>query len=251
VASIIGNINTPIIYLDTNHISTLARNPGDVQCTPVLSLLCSGEARLAFSVLHMVELSDPVFKSFPAVCTLLDSLAIAWTILPLKLFDREVEAVAARGMGVQPPQVRAFFETPGAALSDLALESALPSAALEAMRENPHLRDILLNEATFHAKEYDLVKAHAAAVQRPLEPLLARIRDQKIQTTPAGIYLPQPLSPEVLLARAGGISACPAYEVFQSLNVTRLKDPTYRTVRNTILDEWHAALFSVRFSDGT
>jgi len=234
-------MNSPIVYLDTNHISALARNPGDVHCAPVLSLLRNGDARLAFSVLHMVELSDPTFKSFPDVCTLLDSLPIAWAILPPELFDREVEAAVARGLGVQPPKVRAFFETPAAALSDLALESALPSDALGALRENPHLRDILLDEATSHANEYDLIKAQAAAVQRPLEPLLARIRDRKIRTTPAGIYLPQSLSPEELLARAGGLSACPAYEVFQSLNVTRLKDTKYRTVRNTILDEWHAA----------
>ena len=230
-----------IIYLDTNHISGLARNSGASQHADALSVLRSSGVRIAFSVLHMVELSDPAFKSFADVCGLLDSLSVAWAILPTKLFDREVEAAVAVGMGAQPPRVRAFFETPAAALNYPALERGLPSAALEAMRENPELRRGLLDLATDHAREYDLVKTWAAAVERPLEPLLARIRAQQIRTTPSGIHLLEPFPPELILERAGGLSACPAYEVYQSLNVTRLRDPKYRTVRNTIMDEWHAA----------
>jgi hypothetical protein len=230
----------PVLYLDTLHISRLARHPGDASSAAILSLLQKRSARLAFSVLHMVELSDPGFKSFPDVCTLLDSVPIAWAILPQKLFDREVEAGFARAVGAQPAQVRAFFDTPAAALNHLELENAPPSDALQMMRENPHLRAILLDEADVHARDYDAIKAEAAAVRRPLEPLCARIRDQQIRQTPAGILLQVPLAPEIILERAGGLPAFPAYEVFQALNVTRLRDTKYRTERNTIIDEWHA-----------
>ncbi|HEX8317121.1 hypothetical protein [Longimicrobium sp.] len=233
-------VTAPVLYLDTLHISRLARHPGETSCAAVLELLQKGSARLAFSVLHMVELSDPGFKSFPDVCTLLDTVPIAWAITPEKLFDREVEAGFARALGAQPPKVRAFFETPAAALNYLALENAPPSDALQVMRENPHLRAILLDEADVHARDYDTIKTEAAAVRRPLEPLRARIRDQQIRQTPAGIHLPVPLPPDVIVERAGGLRGFPAYEVFQTLNVTRLRDTKYRTERNTIIDEWHA-----------
>jgi len=233
-------MTAPVIYLDTNHISHLARNPQDVAAANILALLHSGSVDLAFSVLHMVELSDPNFKSFPDVCRLLDSVRIAWAILPHALNDLELEIAFARAFEEKLPEPRAFFASPKQALNYPFPDTALPSDALEAMREIPRMRDVLLNEATDHAREYDQVKNNAVAVTRPSEPLLSRIRDYILKTNPAGAPLAREFIPDSILERAGGLKAFPAYAIHQGLIVSRLKDPKYVTERNTIMDEWHA-----------
>jgi hypothetical protein len=233
-------MQNPVCYLDTNHLSRLARSPSEPDCTAVLRLLSQRKVSLAFSVIHMVELSDPTFASFASVCRLLDSVAIAWAVLPPALFDREVEAAFAKAVGAPNRKVVVFYDSPVHALNDPNLEGGPPSAALEALRSNAHLRDILLDEADEHAQDYDAMKGDAAAVRRPLEPLLSRIRDAQLRQTPAGLHLPQPLDPRTILDRAGGLSGFPSYQVYQSLNLTRLKDAMYKSTRNDILDEWHA-----------
>jgi hypothetical protein len=42
------------------------------------------------------------------------------------------------------------------------------------------------------------------------------------------------------LARAGGMESFPAYSVLLRLARLRLNDPGFRTLRNDIIDEWHA-----------
>jgi hypothetical protein len=188
----------------------------------------------------MVELSAPTFKSFDAVCQLLDSVPVAWAILPPELFSREVKAGFAKALGAHNPPFAVYYESPVQPLSDVNLEGGTPSAALEALRSTPRLRSLLLDAARVHALTYDSLKIRAAAVRNPLEPLLSRIRDTQLRETPSGIFLSEPLNPEYILERAGGLDGFPAYQIFQSLNVTRLKDPKYVTVSNDIFDEWHA-----------
>jgi hypothetical protein len=171
---------SPVIYLDTNHISALARSSSGQHTPDVLSLFRRREAFLAFSVFHMVELSDATFKSFDDTCILLDSLPIAWALQPPALWDQEVEVALARARGIPPAPVQVFFDNPAEALRHADLGRGLPSAALQAMRESQHLRNLLLNQANDHAKAFDAAKTNAAAVQRPREPVLALIRDYQM-----------------------------------------------------------------------
>jgi hypothetical protein len=52
--------------------------------------------------------------------------------------------------------------------------------------------------------------------------------------------MPARLTPEDVLNRAGGLHGFPAYCLFQSLGLTRLRDLQYVAEQNDIVDEWHA-----------
>ncbi len=49
----------------------------------------------------------------------------------------------------------------------------------------------------------------------------------KLDETAKGLILTQPHPPDLIIERAGGLEAFPAYNVFQQLAVTRLGDEQY------------------------
>lgn len=228
-------VDMPVVYLDTNHISTIVRS-NSAKMPELVDVLWQGKAALAFSVWHMVELSDPGFRSFDGVCRFLDSLPIAWAVVPPIVWDMEVEAALAKVRGDAPVPITVFYDNPAQALRYPNLGRGLPSTALEALRESPHLREMLLNQAGENAADFDVVKTGAVAVKRPHEPVLALIRDYQLArpNNPA-------VTPEKVLSAVGGLAGFPSYHLSQALNLTRLKDLRYVTERNDILDEWHAA----------
>jgi hypothetical protein len=206
----------------------------------MLHLLAQGQLRLGFSVLHMVELSHPGFKSYDAVCRFLDSHLVSWAVLPFTLLDRELYAGFARSVGSSATGVRAYCNSAAEALVHPELGEGKPSYALDALRIDPKLREMLLAEAANAARAYDTAKREAAAVRTPDAPILSRIRDAGFRQTPSGLHLNRPLEPEEILRRAGGLKGFPSYHLHQALIATRLKDPNYRSKPNDIMDEWHA-----------
>jgi hypothetical protein len=227
------------IYLDTNHLSSLVRAQSRPECAAVLSLIADGSARVVFSLLHAIELSAPTYSSFEQTCEFLDSIPVLWAVLMPRIFDQEVEAGFARAAGGGVRLVRAFATTPAEALEHPELNGHPPSFLLRALRFEPGLREIFFGAADSNARDFDRFKTDAAAVRRPEEPLLSRIQDHLL-VTPGGLHLPDPVGPELILERAGGMAAFPAYQLFIQLGLTRLRDRRYRSERNDVVDEWHA-----------
>jgi hypothetical protein len=123
-----------VLYLDTNHISSLVRRPEAAESRAVMTLLQANRAYLAFSIFHIIELSAPTFKSYGDVCDLLDKLPVAWAIHFPNLFDAEIDAAFARVVGGKPRPVEAFFTTPAEAWGD-------PQPPLRLLKPFGHIRD--------------------------------------------------------------------------------------------------------------
>jgi hypothetical protein len=230
----------PVLYLDTNHLSHLARFPREPGCRSVRELLDSEQVQLGLSLLHLQELSAPAFRSRGEVGALLDDVPVTWAPSPDELFDREVRSAIRLAMTgnaesdcvFDPDFVRTFgapFEA-NIAISEM----------LEAMAGHATLRDHLREAAAYGAAAGHIVGRAAAVVRNPSEPILARIRDLNSKMTPAGLHLPRRLSPEEIFDGAGGLSGFPAINVAHSLARTRLKDESFRASENDIFDEWHA-----------
>lgn len=230
-----------VLYLDTNHLSRLARSPHAPHCGAVRELLRQGPFHLALTFLHLQELSAPAFKSRGAVGVLLDDVPVAWAPSPDQIFDREVRAAirlattgSAESTSVFDPDFVRTFGAPRDA--DIPI-----SQMLEAMAEHPTLRDHLRGAAEYGAAaDHDFGRA-AAVVRNPKEPILAHIRDLNAMTSPAGLHFPRSISPEEIFDRAGGLAGFPAINVVHSLARTRLKDESFRASENDVFDEWHAS----------
>ena len=232
-------VTDPILYLDTNHISALARYPESDESKAVLAILENGEARLGVSLLHLHELSSPKFVDRPKVGELLDRLPLAWARWVIHVFGDEIRAAIAKSLGTVRG-VAAFYDCMEAAFVMPQMAAVEPSVALEAMAENPHLRKGLLR--TEYAARLDAsLKGNAAVMTDPLVPLMATMREEHdLSRTPAGLRLGRPLDPETIIKSVGGLTAFPAYQVFHLMHRTRLGDETFQTQGNDIVDELHA-----------
>ncbi len=229
-----------VLYLDTNHISRLARFPEDPDCVEVRAFLDRGEVHLALNWLHLQELSAPGFRSRDAVGELLDEFQIAWAPMPIDLFDREIRS-AIRFALTGERSAESPFSTSFVHALEAPPEADIPvSEMLEAMAERSDLRAHLEEAAGRSASMGARYKRAAAVVRNPKEPILAHIRDFNTITTPAGIQLPHAIAPEEIFAKAGGVAGFPAINVAHSLARTRLTDELYPSEVNDIVDEWHA-----------
>ena len=229
-----------VIYLDTSHISQLARFPHDPASRVVRDVLDHGDVCLAVSWIHLQELSSPHFRSRTAVGTLLDSIPITWAVTPDELFDAEVRSAIKRAMigEAEPlsPFSRSFVHAFGAPP-----DADVPIATmLEGLAEHAQLRIHLRDAAEYSAQMDARFKKAAAVVRNPKEPILAHIRDLNTRVTPAGIHLARMLSPDEIFERAGGLSGFPAINVAHSLARIRLGDERFPSRPNDVMDEWHA-----------
>jgi hypothetical protein len=229
-----------VLYLDTNHLSRLARFPGEPECRSIRTLLDGGAARLALSFLHLQELSAPTFRSRGEVGALLDDLPIAWAPTPDVLFDREVRAAIRLAMIGSADFAPVFASSFSEALGAPPETDILVSQMLEALAFRPALRAHLQEAADSGARADYRFGRLAAVVKNPREPILAHIRDLNAQTTPAGLHLPRELTPEEIFERAGGVAGFPVTNVAHSLARTRLKDERFIVSGNDLFDEWHA-----------
>ncbi len=230
-----------VLYLDTNHLSRLARSPTEPAVQAVRALLANGEARLAISIQHLYELSDPAFASRADVGAMLDGEPLVWAIHAMPdLFDHEVRAVLYRILTGSTTAPSVFYDDVRHAWNAPDVDFPAPSGMIEGFTTSATLRRRVEASTGRGATLDRMMKTAAAVVQNPDGPLLSRLRDMQITNTPAGLVLPKPYPPEELLQRAGGIQGFPAYHVCQALTLTRLKDTRFPTSRNDLIDEWHA-----------
>lgn len=231
---------TPVLYLDTNHISTLVRNMADVDVEAVRQLLLRRQARLLLSVNHTIELSDPAFRHRPDVGQLLDQCDLLWALPLPNLFSEEIRAAMDFALTGDTPPVRAYYARLGDAWGmpqDVVPE---PSAVLETLAGNPKLRAGQAEQAA-HSASLDGMKRSAAVYRDPLEPLHGMIADRQIRRTSGGIFLPVQYPPEQIVKRAGGLAGFPAYQVYNAILRQRFGDTKFPAVDNDMVDEWHAA----------
>jgi len=230
-----------VLYLDTNHLSRLARSPTEPAVQAVQALLASGEVRLAISLQHLYELSDPVFASRADVGAVLDRAPLVWAVHAIPdLFDREARAVLDRVLTGSVTIPCVFYDDVRRAWNAPDVDFPSPSGMIDGFTTSATLRKRVEASTGRGATLDRMLKTAAAVVQNPDEPLLSRLRDMQITETRAGLVLRKPYPPEELLKRAGGIQGFPAYHVYQGLTLTRLKDTRFPTSPNDLIDEWHA-----------
>lgn len=229
-----------VLYLDTHHISRLARFPEEADSAAVNQLLRSGTIHLAMTWLHLQELSAPEFVSRAQVGAFLDSVPVAWAPAPDELFDLEVQAAIQHAMTGEPPSLSLFSESFVHALG-APPEADIPIAdMLDAMASRSDLRSHL-DEAAKHGAQMDArFKKAAAVVRNPKEPIVAHIRELNTRRTPSGLRLPRMFSPDEIIELAGGLTGFPGINVAHSLARTRLNDESFPSESNDVMDEWHA-----------
>lgn len=237
-------MTTPVLYLDTNHLSVMARRPHEPANAAVLTILERGEAQLALSLLHLQELSAPTFIDRPTVGAMLDRLPVLWAINIIELFNREVRQALQRVLVGDCPPLVVFCEDLRHAWDAPGLE-IVPRIAeqLEIFASRPDLRARVAQSAAHGAWLDAVIKTGAAVLLDPAGPVLSRIREMDIRKTPSGIVMTRPYPAEELLAKAGGLGGFPAYNVFQQLHRIRLGDARYATSDNDLIDEWHACYY--------
>jgi len=191
-------------------------------------------------MLHIQELSAPTFRSRDAVGELLDGLQIAWAPSPDAVFELEVKWAIERAITGQAKPRQVFSASFEQALGAPPEANIPVSEMLEAMSEHSKLRSHLQELATYGALADSHFKRSAAVVRAPDEPILAHIRELNVTTTPAGLTLPQTLSPQEILERVGGRAGLPAHNVSHSLARIRLGDEQFVTTENDVIDELHA-----------
>jgi hypothetical protein len=176
----------------------------------------------------------------PDVINFVANHSYIWAVPLDILWKREVVAAHLRANGLRESVARAFEKT-----LDSWSEAPAPTGAdirdfLEFLIAEPHHRTDFLLLADRSAARYDRLKRNAAVANNPTLPVLLNIAEEAVNWTPAGIHLPKKFSPLEVLSTVGGLAGFPAYQVWQELGLTRLKDTHFNTKRNDILDEWHA-----------
>lgn len=228
---------TPIAYLDTNHLSRLVREPEAEVCVQLLEVFRSERAFLGSSVFALIEASDPAFTQAPEVGELLDQPFVRWAKPAPMIFSDEMSDAITSYLGGLPRR-QVFYDTLGAALGDARLDKS-PSVFLQTLMENPDMR-AGKDEAARQAVGLDRFKTRAAVHRDPIEPLAAMMDDRGTRRTPAGIELPRALDPREIIDAVGGLSAFPAYEVWNAMHRDRLGNTTFTPDPNDVIDELHA-----------
>lgn len=229
-----------LLYLDTNHLSRLARFPNQSACVDLIELIRTDGHRLGLTFDHVQELSDPNFESRSAVGALLDSVNVEWAPFTDEVFDREVEwAFEFALTGVA--QKRTVFNPSFVHVYGAPQNAAVPIAQMiDELSQSPDVRKYL-PDAAEHGRSLDArLKRDAATIRNPEGPILERLMRTPPQRTRSGIVLSAPYPPEEILKRVGGLAAFPSYQIFQRLAVLRLNDVNFRTEINDLFDEWHA-----------
>jgi hypothetical protein len=228
------------LYLDTNHVSHLARHPDAADSRAVLAVLSAGRYKLGLSIFHLQELSAPTFSSRSQVGALLDRLPIAWAPTPDVLFKLEARWAVERALSDVVVDHHVFTTSFERALGAPPEANILISEMLEAFAEHAHLRDHLHEAAREGATADAAWKRNAAVVRAPDEPVLSLIHDALTNRPPSGIVLQRPYPAADVLRRIGGVAALPAYQVSLGLARTRLNDESFEMESNDVVDEWHA-----------
>lgn len=231
----------PILYLDTSHISEIVRNPMDATNRAILHSLEKGEAELGVWVVHLLELTDPNFKSFDSARDLLSDVPVRMALDRRFVIEDEVALACSRisGQSRRPPRV--FVEN----LEDWAVTVAMPPGfsvidVLDFLRDNESHRKSGLAVAQDGAT-WSVLKENAAVAQNRLSIAALYVRDHLEKIRPANPFYVSGLTPEEIIKHAGGLSAFPMLFVMLTIARERLIYPGKKTKRNDIIDEYHAS----------
>jgi len=229
----------PLIYLDTNHVSALVRAPSSAAGRVIRSRIERGEVAVGLSIMHVVELSAPDFKSRKSVGQFLNSIDTRWAINPPTLQRREVEAAVSRYLGV-PVTIRAFFQHMHQAWDDFPFEAEVSvETALEVISGRPDLRGMLLDHSRRSART-DVLKRHAYIVRNRKGSMQLLMREYFPARTPSGLPLRGVVSVDDVLQVLPPWDGLPACSLHEALAYLRFNDEGYRTEPNDLIDEWHA-----------
>lgn len=228
-----------VLYLDTNHMSTLAGIRPDLGAGPVRELLDSGDAVLAFSIVHMIELSAPTFRSVDLVRRLLSEFPIVFATIREQIFDQEMLAAHALTYGYPATVPEPFVER----LEEWHDRKAPPGFGavdmLDFLIERPEIREEMLAIGQRGAEVASL-KEQAYVVRDRTGPIVLRLRDE----LPALLRergIDSKFAPEEIVSAMGGVEGFPSYAVWQSLSIQRLLHPGFITEPNDIWDEYQAS----------
>jgi predicted nucleic acid-binding protein len=228
-----------VVLLDTNHLSDLARHPAAADPAAILTRLEKGDAALAISLFHLLELSDPRFKSSDDMRALLRSVPHVLANPYENVEDEEMAVACARATGLirRPPRVWARDTSEWGYHAGPAGGSA--ADMLEAFKAMGDERDSIHAYAE-HGARGSMMKGDAALIRQPLLPLTLALRRHidlgrlRLPSYAGG------LSAEQVIERVGGNTAFPGYHMHEALLEQRMKDPRQKSTANDVYDEFIA-----------
>lgn len=223
-----------IVYLDTNHLSFLGKHSDSAGAIEFLNVIDRSGASIALSIVHLIELGNPGFKSSPNVASVLDALPVVWTLPPDTLWEREVHAAYAALADVREP-VNPFGPHVSTAIGGT-LKDVPPSLAIETFRDPELRREI--DRATFAGIMFDAMKKDASLIRDPFKLLKRMIAQRNPGISRGGVVLP-PIQPDQVFEAVGGIQGFPSYGLMHAVATARLKDKTFRASRSDVYDLIH------------
>ncbi len=229
-----------VLYLDTNHLSNLARGPSAPEAQAVIRLLQSGRSRLAVSLMHFVELASPGFASVADARALLRDVPVAWTLSTAEVWDSEIAVACAKARGLTREPPRVFCST---ALDWSRGPSPAPGNAadfLDAVIEQPAERESLLRAAD-EAARTTMLKTDAALIKHPDIPLLRFVEDHLAEGRRRTAGYADGLDAADVVRLSGGYAAVPSLHLFHSTIGQRLRLVAQKSTRNDVFDDYHAA----------
>lgn len=228
------------LNLDTNHLSELARSSNAADVQAVLCLLESGEARLAISYFHLLELAAPEFRSIDNVCALLRD-APSVLLNPFQdIEDEEIALVVARLTGNYRRPPRVFAASTAEWGYHIGPPGGGPADMLDAMEELQELRRQFLALAASGA-QVSMMKTQAALIRQPLGPLTLAVRRhledrrERLPSYACG------LSAEQIVERARGTGAFPMLDTHERFVAARLRQLDQKSTGNDLIDEYIAS----------
>lgn len=227
-----------IIYLDTNHISFLARYSEHADAQALLQALARHEGRIALSLIHVIELSNPRFDSRATVGSFLDTVPVVWALSPDDLWEAEVRRAFSVYARSDSFRVSAFGRDPCVAIGGRP-SGANPSAVLRSF-EDDTIRDEI-DQLTVSGLFFDQLKGDATLIRDPLKLLRRMILERGPKHTGAGIVFPTNPNPDDIIRAVGGLIGFPSYAIMHSVATARLRDRRFKAKRSDVFDLHHAA----------
>lgn len=228
-----------VLVLDTNHISDLARFSSTSESAAVIGRLQRGDAALAISIFHLVELSNSAFASIADARALLNDVPHVLANPYENIEDEEMASACAQATGRirRSPRVWARDTSewgyhPGPA-GGSALEMLDAFAAMDTQR------DELLNLADYGARA-SMMKANATLVKDPMIPLTLALQHHIDGRRGRFPSYADGLNASEILQSVGGKSAFPGYQMQEALVDQRMRDPGQKSSANDIFDEYIA-----------
>jgi hypothetical protein len=246
-------VSIMVLNLDTNHISTLAKNKELVD-----PLLRHGDAALSMSWMMLVELSSPLFARRADVRALLNDIPVVYANPREELYYEE----CAFACGVLFPEwarppIQVFVkdmhhwgeEPPprGSTILDL----------FDYFVDNALMREHIMDPARHGAALANSTKEKAAIATDPLSHVAANLREHLAAMRQHRADYAGGIPAEQIIRRLGGDKRLPTMfpmlAVHQRLLLMQLRNPLERTTANDVFDEYlasYAPYASVTAVDG-